>query len=191
MVKNAQRNQDGKTSAKAGFMPILLAMLFVGALLTSLPTILLALFGLLPTGVAFIIDRTESKQTTQTVGWMNFAGLWPYLWMLWTGEHSISRAMGFLGDVFVWLVIYAAAAFGWTIFVLLPPIIVQVLDILAKKRVETLRENQREIIAKWGKEAAEMEPPTKKNESDGKARVETAEDKAETYAESVPNTNGA
>lgn len=191
MAKDGQRNQDDKTSVKVGFMPILLSLLFVAALLTSLPTILLAVVGLLPTGVAFIIDRTEGRQNTQTVGWMNFAGLWPYLWMLWSEEHSISRAMEFLGDAFVWLVIYGAASFGWTIFVLLPPIIVQILDILAERRVESIRENQREIIAEWGKEVAETQPPKKQEKGEATKQVETVADKADAYPESVPDTNGA
>ena len=174
-----EAGQDGqKVSAKAGFTPILLALLFVGTLLTSLPTIIVALIGLLPTGVAFIIDRTEGKQNTQAVGWLNFAGIWPYLWILWTGEHTISRAMQLLSDVFAWLVMYGAASFGWAIFILLPPIIVQVLDLLAEKRVETLRENQKKIIEEWGKEVADVDVPKKKGKGGKSAPIETVEDAA-------------
>lgn len=174
MAKKAQQPAQKQAAQKAGFTPILLALVFVGTLLTSLPTIILATVGMLPTGVAFIIDRTLHKQNTVAVGALNFAGLWPYLWMLWMGDHSISNAMTLLSDVFAWLVIYGAASFGWIIFIMLPPIVVQVLRVLAEKRVETLRENQKKIIEEWGKEVAEVQVPAK-GKGKSKNTVETVE----------------
>lgn len=180
---NDNQGQAGaQGGSKVGITPIFLALAFVIALLTSLPTIILTLIAMLPTMVAFVIDRTEGKQNTMAVGAMNFAGLWPYLWSLWTGDHSIAAAMRMLGDPFVWLVIYGAAAFGWTIFILVPPIMIQVLKVLAEQRVETLRDNQKKIIQEWGKEVAEIEPKPGKRVG-GKQTVETIDDNIEDVAE--------
>ena len=120
----------------------------------SLPSLIVFTVGLLPTGVAFIIDRSDQKTGTFCVGGMNLCGVFPYVMKLWTENHTPSAAMEIISDVLSLLIMYAAAGFGWMIFLAIPPVTTTILSIIAQTRVNALREKQREIVEEWGPEAA-------------------------------------
>jgi len=126
---------------------ILLAMLII-----SLPTVLILFFGLLPTIVAFIVDRTKQRYAAFCVGGMNFSGVFPYLLDVWYGRHTVDEAMTVLTDVFALMVMYSSSAFGWIIYVMVPPVITTFLSVINERRISILRTRQREIIAEWGED---------------------------------------
>ena len=136
-------------------------ILGIGAVLVlliafSLPSLIVFAVGLLPTGVAFIIDRTDQKTGTFCVGGMNLCGVFPYVMKLWTGNHTPTAAMEIISDVLSLLIMYAAAGFGWMIFLTIPPVIATFLSIIAQTRVKALRATQQEIVDTWGPEVADL-----------------------------------
>ena len=136
-------------------------ILGIGAILVlliafSLPSLIVFAVGLLPTGVAFIIDRTDQKTGTFCVGGMNLCGVFPYVMKLWTGKHTPSAATEIISDVLALLVMYAAAGFGWMIFLAIPPVIAAFLSVIAQTRVKALRAAQQEIVDEWGPEAGNV-----------------------------------
>jgi hypothetical protein len=118
----------------------------------SMPTLIVLIPGMLPTGVAWICDRTEQKYATFCVGGLNLCGVFPYLMKLWTDDHSITAASGIISDVFSLMVMYSAAGFGWMMFMAIPPVVSAFLNVLAQSRVTTLRATQEEIVTEWGPE---------------------------------------
>ena len=92
-----------------------------GMMMWSLSATLILVFGMLPTLVAFIIDRSPRNYTMYCVGGMNFCGVFPYLLDLWTGNDDFSAATEILTDVFSLLVMYSGAGFGWMLFMAIPP----------------------------------------------------------------------
>lgn len=133
-----------------------IAAALVGLVVVALPTVVLLFFGMLPTVVAYLIDRTPQKYATFCVGGMNFCGVFPYVLDLWNGIHSMSNAFHILTDVFALLLMYGTAAFGWALFASIPPVVVSVLTVIAQRRVSTLRTNQRRIIEEWGEDVAKV-----------------------------------
>ena len=134
-------------------------ILGIGAILVlltafSLPSLIVLTVGLLPTGVAFIVDRSDQKTGTFCVGGMNLCGVFPYVMKLWTGNHTPTAAMEIISDVLSLLIMYAAAGFGWMIFLTIPPVIATFLSIIAQTRVKVLRATQQEIVVAWGPEVA-------------------------------------
>ena len=121
---------------------------------TSLPTVILVFFGLMPTLVAFITDRSKGKAATFCVGGMNFCGLLPWLLDLWTGSHTIGAAMGTLTNAIALLVIFGAAAFGWALYLLVPQVVVSILTVTSQHKVAALRTEQKNMIEEWGAEVA-------------------------------------
>jgi hypothetical protein len=149
MVKNSQ------TTKQAGFvkrnqLALSLSFGFVIMVVMSLPSVMLIVFALLPTFVAFIVDRTPEKNAVFCVGSLNLCGVLPYLLDLWTGDNSMDAAILILTDVFSLVVIYGASAFGWMIFQSLPPVIATFITVLAQSRVSSLRSAQRKLIEEWG-----------------------------------------
>ncbi len=120
----------------------------------SAPTVMLVFFGLLPSIVAWIIDRSEGKYATFCVVGMNFSGIFPFLTDIWFGDHSIDAAIEIMTNPFDLMIIYGAAAFGWMLYMAVPPVITTFLTVLAQRRVTALRENQSNIIEEWGEAVA-------------------------------------
>ncbi|MEK9724256.1 MAG: hypothetical protein VW405_12360 [Rhodospirillaceae bacterium] len=120
----------------------------------SLPSLIVFVVGLLPTGVAWIIDRSEQRTGTFCVGGMNMCGVFPYVLKLWTDNHSVHAAMETISEVLTLVIMYAAAGFGWMIFITIPPVIASFLSVMAQTRVKQLRTLQREIMEEWGPEVA-------------------------------------
>ena len=123
----------------------------------SLPSLIVFSVGLLPTGVALIIDRSDQRTGTFCVGGMNLCGVFPYVMKLWTGNHTLTAAMEIISDVLSLLIMYGAAGFGWMIFLTIPPVIATFLSIIAQTRVKVLRATQQEIVVTWGPEVANTE----------------------------------
>ena len=136
-------------------------ILGIGAILVlltafSLPSLIVLTVGLLPTGVAFIVDRSDQKTGTFCVGGMNLCGVFPFVMKLWTGKHTTSAATEIISDVLSLLVMYAAAGFGWIIFLAIPPVVATFLSVVAQTRVKALRASQQEIVNEWGPEVANV-----------------------------------
>ena len=134
-------------------------VLWGGAVLTllaiiSLPTLIIFIPGMLPTSVARICDRTKQKYATLCVGGLNICGVFPFIIKLWSDNHSIAAATDTISDLFVLLVMYSAASFGWLIFLAVPPVVSTFLDVLAQRRVNILRGKQENTVENWGPEVA-------------------------------------
>ena len=175
MGKNSQApKKDG--IFKQNQLTLYLSIGFVVMIIMSLPTVMVIVFALLPTFVAFIVDKTAEKNAVFCVGSFNFCGVLPYLIDLWTGDNSMDAAILILTDVFSLVVMYGASAFGWMVFQSLPPIVATFITILAQSRVSSLRSTQRKLSEEWGSDVAisqevlDMpdrfsEKPAKENES--------------------------
>ena len=118
----------------------------------SLSSVMILLFGMLPTLVAFIIDRSPRNYAMYCVGGMNFSGVFPYLLELWTGNHDIDTAIDILTDVFNLLVMYSGAGFGWMLFMAIPPLVGAVMTVMSERRLAHLKDSQKAIIKEWGED---------------------------------------
>ncbi|HIM43138.1 MAG TPA: acyl-CoA synthetase [Rhodospirillales bacterium] len=116
----------------------------------SLPTVVLIFFGLMPSIVALVIDRTEGRYATFCVLGMNFSGLFPFLTDVWFQVHTTDMAIRTMTNVFNLLIIYGSAGFGWVLYMALPPVITTFLSAMSQRRVAELREKQAQIIEEWG-----------------------------------------
>ncbi|MDX9859761.1 MAG: hypothetical protein RBS99_02480 [Rhodospirillales bacterium] len=144
---------DGRTR-NTNWTALWLFVLVVGLIWLSPATILVMVVGMPPTVVAWIIDRSYQKSASYCVAGMNFCGLFPYLMDLWMGANSMKAAAAVVTDVFALLVIYGAAAFGWMIYITIPPVVGTFLTVMAQRRVVQLRTLQRQIIDEWGESVA-------------------------------------
>ena len=170
-------DMNSQTPRQAGIfkrnqLTLCLSVGFIVMVIMSLPTVMVIVFALLPTFVAFIVDRTPGKNAVFCVGSLNLCGVLPYLFDLWTGDNSMDAAILILTDVFSLVVMYGAAAFGWMIFQSLPPIIATFITVLAQSRISSLRSAQRKLIEEWGSDVA---TPQKIFDMPNRFSVEAAE----------------
>lgn len=134
--------------------PSVTVWLWAGGLITlwgiiSSSSLLIISLGMLPALVAYFCDSTEQKYALFCVGGLNFCGVFPFLLKL-TDDHSFGAAMAIMSNVFSLAIIFAAAGFGWMMFISIPPVVSSFLTVLAEARVKTLKIIQKKIVDEWG-----------------------------------------
>ncbi len=148
-------NTKQATPAKGSTLQPLLWVMFLSIIMFVFPESIILLFiGLLPTIVAFIIDKSSKKYITFCVGAMNITGVLPSMLELWAGPNNIPHAIQIVTNIFDLIVMYAAAAFGWLLYIAIPPVVNALLAVVAQHRITVLRARQRELIREWGEDIA-------------------------------------
>jgi hypothetical protein len=129
------------------------ALVIILVLVTTAPAV--AMFvgaGLAPTLAAALIDRDPEKFAAISVGALNLAGLSPYVVRMFVSPGAAQMMMS---DMFVWLVIYGAAAMGWGLYMGCPIIAVRLADLRAEWRVRELKRRQESLAEDWGPEVTD------------------------------------
>ena len=116
--------------------------------LLIVPTMIVLGVALVPTGVAFLLERKKGFYGGLTVGAMNLAGAAPYLADLWFDGHTIEAALDIVTNVFAWMSFYGAALFGWAIYTTTPSVIGTFMAMTAGRRIAAMREQQKELVQK-------------------------------------------
>jgi MFS family permease len=124
------------------------AVLFLGIM--ALPVCILLLAGMAPTIVAYIVDQTPRRTLTLTVGPLNLTGTAPYCLQLWFGADTLHALGAYLTDVYIWLVMYLAAAIGWLLHLGMPLIVRLILEQSIERRKNKLLQIQKRLRAEWG-----------------------------------------
>ncbi|HYG85731.1 MAG TPA: hypothetical protein VD978_05700 [Azospirillum sp.] len=129
-------------------------LLMLPAALVVLPTSIVFGLGMIPTMVAYAVDRDPDKSAPITVGGLNLCGCLPYAIDLWKHGHTISAALKVFADPVAWLVMYGAAAVGWAFYYGVPPAVANAELLRSERRVETLRQRKVALVQEWGPEVA-------------------------------------
>ncbi len=137
----------------AGVGPLL--VLLVPAAIFVAPTTLLVGIGMIPTFVAFVVDRDPEKPAPITVGGLNLCGVLPYVLDLWSGQNTLQQAIRLLGDPTTWLVMFGAAAVGWACYHGIPGLVAGFEIARAEARIATLQKRKRRLAEDWGADVAE------------------------------------
>ena len=151
---NPQQTEDRRRRGRSNLTWILVVGTFL--LVIAGPTMIVLFFGMLPTLVAYIIDRSEQKSATFCVGAINFIGVFPYVIDLWIDANTIDAALTNVTDLFAMLVMYSAAAFGWLLFMAMPTVVASFVTVLQQRKVAQLRAEQKGLIEEWGAEVAAL-----------------------------------
>ncbi len=151
MAKNKKKPANGKPKKSGGLS--FFAILVMGVLLfmVALPTFITLVVGLLPSVLAFLCDRHHGRYLARCVFGLNFSGVAPYVMELWhDGGQSVSIATQQLLDPMTMVIMYGSAGLGWLMYLAMPPIVANVLNLTAQRRTVELREQQRELVKVWG-----------------------------------------
>lgn len=194
----AQGQANGKPKRSAGFFTFVMICSILMTLLFK-ETVLLLTIGMIPTGVAYLIDTHPRRHATKTVAWANLAGALIVALELWKGEISLSSAIDLLQNPINWLIMLGSATIGWIIHWIVPLMVLRYLSLSMEMRRRTMREKQKEMEKEWGTqvrgkapldELAELEAgpitddetaETEEEEAMERAREEAMDD--ETYEE--------
>jgi hypothetical protein len=144
--KSIRRRRSG--GVRGSFLSIFVLI----AAIVFMPTTILLFFGMLPTVVAAVIDRTGKGIKALTVGSMNLAGCTPFLLELWTKGHTVDQAVILITDPRAVIVIYCAAGMGYLIDWTMSGIVKIVMVQRSQVRLKEIRKLQEGLIERWGRE---------------------------------------
>jgi hypothetical protein len=144
-ARGRERRRGGGLATAALVLVVPLSFFF-------LPIMMVLAVGLVPTLVAFVVDRGPERTAPLTVAAMNLVGVLPFAVQLWQGGHGIAGALLYLSDPYVWVVMYGTAAMGWGILFGVPPLVAAWIANRARARIEALRAEQGRLAAEWGNE---------------------------------------
>lgn len=139
---------DGRMWAVIAVFVVVMLLVFAA------PTLIVLGVGMLPAIVAGVVDKSDERYATYSVLSLNFCGVFPFIFGMWVDEHTFIAALETVTSPYAMAVMYAAAALGWLLYLSVPPVIAQFLSVLAQRRVNSLRDKQREMMEEWGVETA-------------------------------------
>jgi hypothetical protein len=138
---------SGAKTRSNAFLYVLIAAAVSFAII---PTIVVLSVMMLPTAVAFLVERGKGYYAVVTIGSLNLAGASPYLVELWFKDHTVDGAMDVITNIWAYLIIYSAAAFGWAVYSTMPAVVGSFMAMGAGRRIAALRDQQKELVQKWG-----------------------------------------
>ena len=175
---------NGDDPKKRALQPLLWVIFIAIIILTFPETVILLLVGMLPTFVAFIIDRSPQKYLTYCVCAMNITGVFPGIYELWTTQNNISLALKIVTNIFDLSLMYLSAAIGWFIYSVVPPIIRVFIKVIAQQRINLLRGQQQNLVQEWGENVADIISVEKKEKKSSSNEANNEIKKSRTITES-------
>lgn len=151
-----KKKKSGKGGVNGSVQLMLIFIIVCSAVF--LPTAFILFIGLLPTFVAFFVDRSKKKSKAVTVGAMNLAGCMPFLMDLWTTDHTLDKAFSIILDPMAIIVIYAAAGVGYLIDWSMSVVVANFLYERGQARRKAIEKRQADLIERWGKEVTGTMP---------------------------------
>lgn len=115
--------------------------------------------GMMPTMVAYMIDKNAKKYATRTVGYLNASGCFIVALDMWSsGDNDIERALELLADPFNWLIMFGLAGVGWVVFFAVPPVVAAYMAITADVKLKEVKKQQETLRMEWGTDVEAKAP---------------------------------
>ena len=144
------RYVDAETRTMSRANQVLTLVLVSALVALSLPTCVLLAFGMLPSWVAYFIDRKRGRYAFRCVAGINTTGVAPYALGLWATDHTLWDSVDLLLDPISLSIMYGTAALGWMLYLGMPPVVGTFLNIAAQRRIRELKTEQSELVSEWG-----------------------------------------
>ncbi len=158
--KEKKEKKEKKTKEKAqkgsgsSFKARLFLVVFILLAIAFLPTSLLLLVGMLPSMLIFVFHSRRSGFRVSTVVAMNMAGCIPFIFKLWSSDHTFEMSIEILTGRQALLVMYTSAAFGVMIDWVVTGLVSSYLYQKGVLRMKAIKKRQQVIIEQWGREVA-------------------------------------
>ncbi len=148
----AEPAQQEKVKSGGSGKLVMTGVFMLPVIAVLLPSCIVLTVNMVPTIVAYVVDRSPEKYLAITVGLLNICGALPALAGLWQQGQSYAAALDIVASPFQWLLAYGAAGIGWVIYLGLPPILAHYYGITSQARLLNHRRKQQVLVEAWGEE---------------------------------------
>ncbi len=159
MSKPRSSKPSNRNASDAGGMWLTLGFAFVACVIFMLPTMIVFTVGMITTFAAAIYDRTRERYLTYCVFMFNIAGIIPFIIKLWKSSHDVDHALALVGDPLTLAVMWMASGLGWVMYLSIPAAIATFVAMNAERKINAMKEKQREMMENWGADIATDRPP--------------------------------
>jgi hypothetical protein len=149
-MAEATDRSEGTKKRRVG--SIFVWLLAAGVLFAFYESIVLMLIGMIPTGIALLLDRSPQKDQARSVGYLNFAGCMPWMVDFWMSGGGFGRVFEIVGDPIILSVMYASAATGWGLCFIVRPFVTTYLIVASEIKESQVTKRQAELTDIWGEE---------------------------------------
>lgn len=151
--KTAPPQKAQKSKALQGFAWVLAPLIVY----FMHPFLIVALAGMIPTFVAYIVDGRPQRYAARTVGYMNFAGAMMVGMDIWA-DNTWQQSLEILSQPTNWLIMFGCAAVGWIFYYASPPIVYAYLTVANDMKLKQLQKEQRDLVKEWGDQVRSSAP---------------------------------
>ncbi len=131
-----------KRSKRLSFALIILSIFLITFMRTGFVFFILAI---LPSIVAYYLDRSAQRYTFHTVFACNLAGTLPFVGQIVKNGAAQAEIQIVMGDTLNWLIIYAAAGFGWLLVYAAPAFAQGFINVLHENQISRLQRMQNPV----------------------------------------------
>lgn len=135
---------------------ILICILTLSVSLISIYAVLLVLFGLLPAMIAIIIDQEPQRYISKLVSIYNTIGIVPFIQKIIKSSNANNTAIEIILDPKSWMIIFCAAAIGWTLYWIFPHGAITLHKINIANKIRELRAELKTLTDEWGDEISSV-----------------------------------
>ncbi len=153
--KDKKKKSDKKRGG--GWIIFLMIITSIAMILTLQMTYVLFVIGVIPSFVAYYIDRTHNRSLFHTVMPCNLSGVLPFIAQLAVGGNQSSQLQSMLGDLSVMLMMYVSAGFGWIVYYASPHLASLIINTINSRQISSLQNSQSRLMSEWGNEVTRVE----------------------------------
>ena len=136
---------------KMGILSTILMILFCFTMIAfTQMTFVLFIVGMLPSIVAYYIDKTQLRSKFHTVFACNLSGVLPYVTQLIVVQNDSVAMYAMIKDMQVLLIMWFTAAIGWGLVAISPKIAKMIIISLNERKTIRLKYTQQKLINEWG-----------------------------------------
>jgi hypothetical protein len=154
MTEETQQEEapQGKAGGGGKGKMIVTGVIMLPVIAVLMPSCIVIAVNMVPTIVAYVVDRSYEKYLAITVGLLNVCGTVPAVAELWQRGQSYDAALSLASNPFHWAMAYGAAAIGWVVYLGLPPILGNYYAITSQARLHDHLHRQQILVQAWGEE---------------------------------------
>ncbi|HTH97406.1 MAG TPA: hypothetical protein VL574_08315 [Stellaceae bacterium] len=146
-----------RVGSPSGNILILCTLVVLGVV--SFPAFLLFCFGMLPTGVAYIIDHHRRFALTFTVLAPNLTATAIFIIKLMVDGASVQMVMEMMSNPYVWCMLYMSAGFGWLVYRCMPLLVTAAKEYRLEMQRAGHEASMKTLREEWGEDIAPPEVP--------------------------------
>lgn len=117
------------------------------------------IIGMLPSVVAYYLDRSEEHFTFRAIFACNLSGMLPFLGRLMFYGPNKGALYEITGETSTWVIIYGAAFVGWMLTRVTPILAQMLIGSMHNTQVQRLARAQNKIEKEWGSEVTQFNRP--------------------------------